>query len=189
MMRYSAAEKETHVKNIRSWMENWRATSSSPATTSSLEGSCLYWAGVALSYFDSIGETALLQAGSASWARISREKDDGVVNTHFSYMFEISKTTLKKILAGEMPEMHVWVAITNPQQIIDLTTLYVPTQCKKLTGMDWFCQTPPEFVWTEKDEIDGYYLNYVPDMTAIQLAVSMLKQSAPELPYATGDRK
>ena len=88
------------------------------------------------------------QAGSASWPRIRPEQDDGVCNTHFSYMWEADNLYTKmKLTMGSLPEVHVWAADPQRQEIIDLTTGHIPHQCKELTGMDWPGDEPPDHFW------------------------------------------
>ena len=186
-MRYTQQQKEEHVRSIRKWMANWQAKFDRHIPA---EAACLYWSGVVLSYFDSIGETALLQAGSASWARVSQEADDGKMNTHFSYMFEYNAKIPIALSMGVLPEMHVWVAIIDPQQLVDLTTCFVPQQYKKLVKEEWGDKQVPGFIWAERQELeDNWEIIYTPDMRAINIAIQLLRKTAPELPFATGNRR
>ena len=120
------------------------------------------------------GIRGVLQAGSASFERVPPELDDGVCSTHFSYVWEErSRTTLRMIAAGSMPEMHVWVAIPRLQEIVDLTTGYQVKQCENLLGVDWLSVSPPKYLWSHVNEIEK--IHYEPSLSAIELALYMLK--------------
>lgn len=121
------------------------------------------------------GIPALLQAGSMSWPRIRPEEDDGVINTHFSYVFEaISPATVLAIMNNRMPEMHAWVAVP-PCTIIDTTTRFLKQQCEKLTDMKWTADEPPDYLWCDTDDPEfPSGVMYRPDVVAIELANVML---------------
>ncbi len=119
---------------------------------------------------------AILQAGSASWPRIRPDQDDGKILSHFSYVWGDLTTSesLFMVLAGRMPEMHVWVAVLDPLAIVDITIKYWPKQCKKCTGMDWLGDSPPDYVWLHPDiEKWPEGVVYEPNETAIQIALLM----------------
>lgn len=115
------------------------------------------------------------QAGSASWERVTPEQDDGICNTHFSYVWEPhSPNTQMALLMGLLPEMHVWAADPVAQEIIDLTTGDIPEQCEKLTGMDWPGNRPPDYIWHRGGDFpDGCF--YEVDRVATEIAVQYMR--------------
>ena len=142
------------------------------------QAACLVWAAASVAVLRSMGIKCLIQAGTASWPRIRPEQDDGVINTHFSYVWEPdSKTTLEKVVSGEMPEMHVWAGLPDHSEILDMTTKYLPEQAWQLCGMDWPGTIPPRYVWANVKRLpDG--VMYQPDIDACKLAIIMLLHMA-----------
>ena len=111
---------------------------------------CLYWSTILIIVAKSRGyESLILQAGNAHFKRVPDHMDDGVIPTHFSYVFEEDAILTKVALAGGgfMPEMHCWVADRRTKELADITTGHVPTQCTSLTGSDWLTPPPPAYVW------------------------------------------
>lgn len=134
---------------------------------------CLYWAVVTQRLLKELGKPAILQVGSLQWPRIRPEDDDGVIHTHFSYMWdwEEAKNRMKQ---GLMPEFHAWVAVlTDPPEIVDVTTCYLPAQALELANLIWTAPAPPDFLWGGEEDIpDG--VRYRPDVKAIQVAHTIL---------------
>jgi hypothetical protein len=118
-----------------------------------------------------------MQAGSCSWPRIKPEEDDGVVATHFSYVWELNAKTIYELRNGLLPEIHVWAGDPETQEIIDCTTASWPRQCKKLTGAEWTAVTPPDFIWMPaKDVFDTHGAYYEPDLQATHIAAQIFDQ-------------
>jgi len=136
---------------------------------------CLYWAHYTVEVLMALGIRAIIQAGSASWPRLRPDQDDGVSPTHHSYVWEPDSAATKfRLAAGDLPEMHVWAAIPERGEIIDMTTRYWPDQCLLIQGFDWPGDKPPTFFWGTADEVpDGVI--YAADMKAIALALHLLK--------------
>ena len=134
---------------------------------------CLCWAKTLVQVLRSYHIRGVVQAGSCSWPRIPMEEDDGIVMTHFSYQFEL-QPALAKLMRCEFPEMHVWVAIAEEQEIIDLTTCYLPENCKKLAGIEWTGKLPPDYLWASLDDIPEDVL-YVPNLNAIQISLELMR--------------
>ena len=141
---------------------------------------CLYWSFAAVLASRRLGlhESGYefqLQAGSASWIRLAPEDDDGKETTHnaFSYVFEDSAQTRMRILIGEMPEMHCWVACAKTQTIFDPTTRFLPQQCEQTGGMTWTAPKPPDFMVFKAG--DGQDAFYTPSMEATHLAHTYIK--------------
>jgi len=94
------------------------------------------------------GRRLVLQAGTASWRRVRPDQDDGVSATHFSYEWEPwSEQTHQRIADGLLPEMHVWVADPETQEMIDISSKYFPRQCMEMLGVDWPGDLPPDYLW------------------------------------------
>ena len=180
-MLYSSLEKETHVNAIRTLMNDWLKKKKYPP-----EKCCLYWAAMCYKYFSLIGEHPLLQGGSAAWRRLPVEKDDGLAMTHFAYVWENDHQ--KNVAAikghGVLPEVHYWIALRNPYQLIDVTTCFLKQQCKTHGGMEWLMPDPPPYIWTLESEFpaDGS-IHYTPDMHAIVLGMKLLALHTPELAF------
>jgi hypothetical protein len=94
---------------------------------------CLFWAASFNEAARAVGIDALLQAGSASF---QFQHDDGVSPTHFTYEFEAAPAMLR-FQNGELPEMHVWSAIKDTNEIVDLSTKFQAQQAKETQGFDW----------------------------------------------------
>ncbi len=140
---------------------------------------CLYWAHYTVELLAALGIRAVIQSGSASWPRLRPDQDDGVAPTHHSYVWEPhSAVTRARIAANTMPEIHVWAAIPERGELIDMTTRYWPEQCRLIQGLDWPNNQPPNYFWGTADELPVGVV-YVPDMKAIALALHLLKGEIP----------
>lgn len=140
---------------------------------------CLYWAHYTVEVLKALGIRAIIQAGSASWPRLRPDQDDGVSPTHHSYVWEPdSLVTKARLAAGDMPELHVWAAVPERGEIIDMTTRYWPEQCLLIQGLNWPGDKPPTYFWGTADELPDGVL-YAPDMKAIALALHLLKGDLP----------
>lgn len=111
--------------------------------TTDLSRACLYWASITVEILCKHDFSAVLQAGTMMWPKIRPEQDDGKCSTHFSYIFENIRPPIPNVL----PEMHVWAGILDTQEIVDLTTRYLPEQCERIINEDWSGDLPPEFLW------------------------------------------
>ncbi|MCI0640721.1 MAG: hypothetical protein L0Y72_24350 [Gemmataceae bacterium] len=136
---------------------------------------CLYWAHYTVEVLTALGVSAIIQAGSASWPRLRPDQDDGTSPTHHSYVWEPdSEVTKARLAAGDLPEIHVWAAIPERGELIDMTTRYWPEQCRLIQGLDWPGEKPPTYFWGTADEVPERVL-YKPDMKAIALALHLSK--------------
>lgn len=153
-----------------------------------LHAMCLYWGVFTVACLREQGEPAILQAGSCTWPRIRPQDDDGVVSTHFGYVWEnpTPKEIRKKIEAGTLPEMHVWAGIMakepEDQQIVDLTAGFFPKQAKEIGGFDWRAAPPPKYLWSTLAEMRKTWVvaNFTPtyraDVNACALAVALVRE-------------
>lgn len=140
------------------------------------QNACLYWSQAAVDVLTDLGHRAIIQAGSCSWPRVFPHQDDGVSATHMSYVWDPGSDLTREMLAqGKMPEMHVWVALPERGEIIDMTTGFWPANCLAILGMDWPGPKPPEYFWgTEEDLPNGVV--YDPDVQAIGWALWALRE-------------
>jgi hypothetical protein len=140
---------------------------------------CLYWAHYTVAVLKALGIRAVIQAGSASWPRLRPDQDDGRSPTHHSYVWEPDSVATKaRLVACDLPEIHVWAAIPERGELIDMTTKYWPEQCQLIQGLGWPGDKPPTYFWGTADELpDGVI--YRPDMKAIALALRLLKGDVP----------
>lgn len=137
-----------------------------------LDGACLFLAiGFMQAYREWTGVVTLLQAGSASFKMVPDNQDDGVSPNYFSYQFSLA-AALPYVARGELPEIHCWVGIKETRELVDVSTEFLPDQCKKLSGMDWRTPPPPPFVWDTTAALERQRdLIYTPDVDAIRIAL------------------
>lgn len=131
---------------------------------------CLQHAVLTVQAIRARGTRAIIQAGSASWRYRRPDLDDGACSTHFSYVWDPTHPASRAALAQrEMPEMHVWAAIPHGDApaIVDLTTRFWPQQARRLAGLEWTAERPPEYLWG----IPPAGARYVPAEAATMLAV------------------
>lgn len=142
---------------------------------------CLYWAMLTIKALTRNGIRSVLQAGSLSWPIVTKENDDGVSASHFSYMWEESLLTKRLIVLGLLPEMHVWVGIPSTQEIVDVTTCYLKQQCLESSGMQWRSDDPPDYLWADKAHTPNevYYLpSKIATVLAAQYIINTLKKTS-----------
>lgn len=130
---------------------------------------CLYHTACLLLVGAKHGLRLIPQAGSAAWPRMPLSDDDGEVHTHFAYewMGANHPETKGHIAAGRMPEIHVWAADIDSREVIDVTTQYLPEQCRQQGSMAWSAPAPPPYFWGNKESLPDYWL-YLARMDAIE---------------------
>lgn len=145
-------------------------------------GTCLYQTAclIAAAHELAPGLRVIPQAGSAMFLRLPTEKDDGKdeTMTHFSFMWQNEPIELirKKYLACNiLPEIHIWAAIAETQELIDFAVGDIDIQCVKIGRMDWLTPTPPTFIWAQRNGIPPGW-HYEPTQEATMFAVQMLKE-------------
>ena len=130
---------------------------------------CLYWSFYACRVLERRGERALVQAGTLEYPM--GNLDDGFSATHFSYVWEPgSAETRRRIAANEMPEMHVWVALPDDGELLDVTTCFFQAQARRL-GLTWKGEAPPPWLWERAELVRNRGAFYVPDRRAIAWAL------------------
>lgn len=142
-------------------------------------GSCLYWSATAIAVAAKLGIRLIMQAGTANFRRLPPHLDDGAPTTltHFSYEWsgaappldhpavQLALKTGKRVL----PEMHVWAADPARQEIVDLTTRFLPEMCERTAGLEWLEDAPPRFLWQGNPLPPGW--SYTPNREATFLAM------------------
>ena len=110
-------------------------------------GQCLHIAHAAVSVLHKFDQYAVIQAGSLQWPRLRPEDDDGVVDTHFAYMWGgLTPESVVSMAAGNLPEIHVWAGLPDEQIIVDFSTRYLTIAAASL-GMAWTAPQPPKHLW------------------------------------------
>lgn len=157
--------KDTVVRKVRNVMRYYHPDIVDHA------GSCLYWAYAFEHVAKQLGFRAIIQAGTCVWPRLNRDDtyhESQFEMEAFGYVFEKdSEQTKRQLLDRRLPEMHVWNAIPETGEVVDLTTSHFPIQCQKLIGKDWPVARPPDYLWTDTPPAR---VTYMPDATAILLA-------------------
>ncbi len=125
------------------------------------------------------GVRLIFQAGSASWMRIRPEEDDGVMNTHFSYVYDPTDPISRRaIAAGLLIEIHAWAADPVSQRILDLTIPQIPAACERMGGMRWSAPRPTEDeVWVTGQDMRRKSWFYRPSLEAIRYALGQIQGS------------
>jgi hypothetical protein len=138
-------------------------------------GLCLFTAHHTARVLWQHGQRAVIQAGSLQWPRIKRSEDDGVVNTHFAYVWTPGALdSAVSVALGNLPEMHVWVGLMESQEIVDFTTRHLKTAAAD-HGMSWSAGDPPAYLWCPANETPDWVV-YRPDRDASIYACTVLKR-------------
>lgn len=181
---FNKIQREMFVKVVREFVDE-------TYTGDNLNLACLTYAQACLEAFLRLRIPAVIQAGSASYQRVSDERmeDESEQHTHFSYVWENQMDNVQLAMYAEyllaqtrggrdsfqLPEIHVWIAIPMTHEIIDVTTRYVPENCEKLTGLPFDGPPVPDFFWWCPD--DGPLptnMVYQPDAQACMFAMRLL---------------
>ena len=138
-------------------------------------GLCLYYTHHVASILHEHGLSPLIQAGSLQWPRIMPDEDDGVSATHFAYMWSPrSISSLAAMCTGALPEMHVWAALANTQELIDFSTRHIKAHAATF-GFSWSAPNPPSYLWATFDHIPDRVV-YTPNRDATLLACRILDE-------------
>ncbi len=120
-------------------------------------GSCVFWALATLEAGKKFGKNFIIQAGSLQWQYVPNHLDDGVSSTHFSYMWDPTNPLSRRALRmGMLPEVHVWVADPEAQEIIDLSTRGLKEQARNMGVTNWHTASPPRYFWVTLDEYNKH---------------------------------
>jgi hypothetical protein len=84
----------------------------------------------------------ILQAGTCFW-RCSYDPP-----TEFGYLWSPGKALDALAMSlGALPEMHVWAADLDAQEILDFSTGGLVRQAEQVAGLAWTAPRPPRFFW------------------------------------------
>lgn len=137
-------------------------------------GQCVRWACTLMGVALERGLRPKIQAGSMSWPIVTPEQDDGVSPTHFSYEWSPgSPESLMQLATGGLPEMHVWVALPDQNEILDFSTKSFPEEAKR-HGLVWRTPPPPDYLWCRAGE-QPPRVHYKPDLQAIAFILNHMR--------------
>ena len=145
---------------------------------------CLHTALFALRAIQARGLRAILQAGTMNWPILAEAEDcgDPLQPTHFSYQWEDREEAAFALLKRRqprmrgllcLPELHVWAAIPETGELVDLTTRYLPAQAARRAGLRWTAPLPPDVLWVTAAEMPPR-VQYIPSRQATELVVYYL---------------
>jgi len=106
-----------------------------PEFSLDLPEACLFWAAATNHIFRLHNIRSEIAAGSMNWPIVPKHLDDGVRPTHFSYEFEPDgRSMILSSYLGCLPEMHIWVQLTDTHEIVDLSLRSLRENYMQLTG-------------------------------------------------------
>ncbi len=122
------------------------------------------------------GIKAQLQAGTMSWRCVAPEHDDGGI-THYSFIWSPrNAASIRSVANGGLPEIHIWAAIIETQEIIDLQKRYFPALLREaIPGKIWSAPKPPDFLWCSSDSRPDCI--YKPEIAAINFAYRLIAKA------------
>lgn len=170
------------VQEVRNMVQTWY--DSMPGFKGSIDRYCVFWAGFTVAVLQKHKIHACIQAGSMQWRHIRHDQDDGVSSNAWGYRFEWNNDALRAVIAGELPEMHVWAGIPNEQggEIIDLTTGFIKDLSAK-AGYPWTAEyNPPPYLWVRAKELPEpayYYLDRKATEIATKYFMHFLRGGGP----------
>lgn len=133
--------------------------------------SCLYMTLVGGMVLAKHGVRGVPQGGSMQFPMVDLAQDDGVMNTHFAFVWDPESLDSRLAMAQDMlPEMHVWIGIPDTQEIVDFNTGTFPDFAKSI-NLDWPGAKPPKYIWDTCQALDKKGIVYRPNRKATQLAM------------------
>jgi hypothetical protein len=117
------------------------------------------------------------KAGSASWRFLPPHLDDGIQATHFTNQWSPTEPqSRERIRAGQLPEIHCWLAIPSTREIVDFSTGYIH-HAARASGLEWKADPLPPYIWCrEGDPHPGTV--YMPCLEAIEFVLNFLREKA-----------
>ncbi|MFA5767096.1 MAG: hypothetical protein WC919_04185 [Candidatus Paceibacterota bacterium] len=138
-------------------------------------GLCIYYAKETIAVLARHGYKAVIQAGSLQWPCLRPEDDDGVVSTHFAYMWSPGDiTSAFSVALGNLPEMPCWVGLLQGQGIVDFSTRHLKSAATTLS-VSWTAADPPPYLWCSTNDIPDD-VRYIPNREASIYASILLEQ-------------
>jgi len=143
-----------------------------------VEAGCLYHSIAVSKVLSDRGYPSVIVGGSCSW-QFTRY-DNGKNPTHFSYTF----TPGVYIPESDMPEMHIWVDLCEKNEIVDISTKYLPAQAKRMIKIEFDEElSPPDYYWGDPTE-ENHRFSYEYDKLATVMANEFAMDCAAE--FLTG---
>ena len=133
-------------------------------------GVCLYYARFGLKILRGVGIEACLQAGSTFWCRDPCDPFNGDFGYEWSPMSGVS---VEAALAGNLPEIHIWLAVMETQEVIDFSSGLFPVQAVDRLRVGWPGVKPPPFLWVPVAELPRE-ATYIPILPATLYAARLL---------------
>jgi hypothetical protein len=128
-------------------------------------GLCLYYARETIMVLSRHGYKAVVQAGSLQWPCLRPEDDDGIISTHFAYMWSPGDpASAFSVALGNLPEIHCWVGLVNEQEIVDFSVRYLK-RAAATHKVKWTAADPPQYLWCAANEIPDD-VRYIPNREA-----------------------
>ena len=117
----------------------------------------LYWTYFLFEELRTAGVSACVQAGSISWLLVPKNVPAGDYKgaRHFTRTWDLkSKASKLALRIRGLPEMHTWVGIPSTQEIVDLSTGFLPAEYNSHNREGWPVSTlPPSYVWNRVDQL------------------------------------
>ncbi len=135
-------------------------------------GSCLYWSFTLGAVLLTHGiDDIQLQAGDLEWPMAP---DRGKNMTHFGYTWSPDDPQSKELIErGQLPEVHVWIRLSESADLIDFSVQWLPQQARTF-GYTWETERPPAFLWVwEKRLPAGVIYTARPEAIAYVKAMRM----------------
>jgi hypothetical protein len=168
------------IEMLTEWVRRIRHIAETQLMPDGLDrrGACIPYAGAAHAFLDNLFQGELevtVAAGSMQWPILDFTEDDGVCNTHFSYMFGQPRSQTEIALFG-LPEVHAWCEIRTKGKvwIVDVTSCYLKEQQARLTEDRWTAPDPPDFVWHDKADLEKAGVYYQEDDRATMMVLDCL---------------
>ncbi len=113
-----------------------------------------------------------VRSNASSWLNVYTHPDGSTMQARPDGLIERPGADGKPFVC--LPEMHVWAADPERQELVDLSTKFLPTLCQKTLGVPggprvWQDATPPDYVWCTYDKLPPDW-RYAPDRDATILA-------------------
>lgn len=140
------------------------------------EGACLHWAHAGCCILRLCGYRAILNAGSMNWPINIGAPEP--IPTHFSYEWHPQDApSVAAVAAGNMPEIHIWCALPDTNEIVDFSTGSFRKLATERHGLTWNAPDPPPYLWAKANHLPrGVY--YRPDIGAIRFVLQRLERLA-----------
>lgn len=138
-------------------------------------GECLYWTHAACTVLRMAGYRAILQAGTMNWL-INPNPDAPI--THFTYQWEPeSEASKARIVIGVLPEIHIWCALPDLNEIVDFSTCDFRKVAESTHALKWHTEDPPSYLWCNASQLpEG--VHYKAELEAIRFIFKFLQDHA-----------